>query len=116
MQFNYGDGSWRGKNMIVITDIHSARNAIKTIIDQGEGSTGLPPLPKLPNTGRIQEPTPPVALKSHFEVFEDLYNGFILNYHTFFENPKTGTTVPPNENGVEVKEYKVGYSPSLKIV
>ncbi|KAF8810822.1 hypothetical protein BYT27DRAFT_7091051 [Phlegmacium glaucopus] len=87
-QFSYEDSSWYDKSMIIIKDIDSAQAAIRTIVDQGEGST-MSPHPKLPNSGRVLEPAPPVAIKSHFEVFEDLYNGPKLDHHNFIENPKT---------------------------
>ena len=90
-QFSYEDGSWYDSNMIIIKDIDSAQTAIGTIVEQGEGSTSLrsPPLPKLPNSGRVLEPTPPVANRSHFEVFQDLHSGPKLDYHNFIQNPKT---------------------------
>jgi hypothetical protein len=88
-QFSYEDGSWYDKNMIIIKDNSSAQAAITTIAEQGEGSTKSLPRPKLPNDGRVLEPPPPVALRSHFEVFEDLYNGPKLDCHKFITNPKT---------------------------
>jgi Ferritin-like len=87
-QFSYEDGSWFDKSMIVVKDIDSAQAAIKTIVDQGEGNTTDPPRPKLPS-GRVFEPIPPLAVKSHFQVFEDLHNGPKLDHHTFVKNPKT---------------------------
>lgn len=87
-QFSYEDGSWYDKSMIVVKDINSAQEAITTIVDQGEGSTTSPPRPELP-TGRVFEPIPPLPIRSHFQVFEDLYNGPKLDHYTFVKNPKT---------------------------
>ena len=87
-QFSYEDGSWYDKSMIVVKDINSAQEAITTIVDQGEGSTTSPPRPELP-TGRVFEPIPPLPIRSHFQVFEDLYNGPKLDHYKFLKNPKT---------------------------
>jgi hypothetical protein len=75
--------------MVIIKDNSSAQVAITTIAEQGEGSTKSPPPPKLPNNGRVLEPAPPVAVRSHFEVFKDLCDGPKLDCHNFVQNPKT---------------------------
>jgi len=74
--------------MIVVTDISSARAAIKTIVEQGEGSTRPARPPPQPKESTV-EPTPPLLFKSHFEIFEEVYSGNPLKCYNLLENPRT---------------------------
>ncbi|KAG8812499.1 hypothetical protein FRC19_003093 [Serendipita sp. 401] len=79
-QFREGDGSWDEGKLSVVEDIDSAKLAIKTIVDQGEGSMEKPAMPA-PN-----DDAPP----SHFQVFERLYNAASqADCYPVLENPKT---------------------------
>ena len=88
-QYKHGDGSWYDRNMVAVTNIESAKAAIQTIVEQGEGSTKAPRPPTEFKRERVVEPTPPLAVRSHYEVFEELYRGTPSSCHKLLENPKT---------------------------
>ncbi|GJJ10926.1 hypothetical protein Clacol_005155 [Clathrus columnatus] len=95
-QLQYGDGSWYNDEMVVVEDLNSALKALGIILDQGEGSQRQPPIR---GTGSL-DPPPPFAVRSHFEIFEDLYKGPPLDCYEVLENPKTKTFETGNQTNI----------------
>ncbi|KAG8908748.1 hypothetical protein FRB99_002986 [Tulasnella sp. 403] len=59
-QFNTHDGSWADSDMVVITDAQVADDALKLVIEQGEGATS--------SGKKISS-----GIQSHFEIFKELF-------------------------------------------
>jgi len=99
-QFSFGDGSWYDSQMVVVSDMSTAKQAIDTIVDQGEGS-GLEPRPQIAqvNPGRVTDPVAPIGVKTHYEVFDELHKGPKLDHYNFVENPVT--------NSEDIKDEKL---------
>ncbi|KAF7985129.1 hypothetical protein HWV62_9051 [Athelia sp. TMB] len=85
-QLNSQDGSWYDDDMISVEDIDSALQAIATIVEQGEGSPKV--ITPEPPKGSLDPPAI-AGVRSHFEVFEGLYNGPKVDCYDVLENPKT---------------------------
>lgn len=85
-QLNSQDGSWYDDDMISVKDVATAMKAIETIVEQGEGSPKV--ITPEPPKGSLDPPAI-AGVRSHFEVFEGLYNGPKLDCYDVLENPKT---------------------------